>query len=148
MIAPESDMSATRKPDMSAARKRARGCSWSVTTRNDLRARAVLVVIQRGEKVIGPRFIRLLDEIRAQGSVRQAALELGIGYRHAIAWIRRAEQALDRPLVVRRTGGAAGGGSALTAEGIALIRAYDRISKAIGKVVERVGRDIVGERGA
>ena len=140
MIAPE--------PGMSAGRKRARGCSWSVTARNDLRARAVLVVIQRGEKVIGPRFIRLLEEIRAQGSVRQAAMELGIGYRHAIAWIRRAEQALDRPLVARRAGGAAGGGSVLTAEGIALIQAYDRISKAIGKVVERVGRDIVGEHGS
>ena len=125
---------------------RKRGCRWSSTPREDLQARAVLVVMQQGEKVIGPRFVRLLEEIRARGSVRQAALELGIGYRHAIAWVRRAEQALGRPLVVRRTGGVAGGGSGVTPEGVALIRTYGRISKAIGKVVERAGREILGGR--
>jgi molybdate transport system regulatory protein len=129
---------------MPSAGKRRGACLWSVTTRDDLRARAVLVVVQRGEKVIGPRFIRLLEEIRARGSVRQAALELGVGYRHAIAWIRRAEQALDRPLVVRRAGGVAGGGSGVTPEGLALIRTYGRISRAIGKIVERAGREILG----
>ena len=126
------------------AQKRKGACRWSATPRADLRARAVLVVVRSGEKVIGPRFIRLLEEIRARGSVRQAALELGIGYRHAIAWIRRAEQALERPLVVRHAGGSTGGGSTVTPEGIALIRAYGRISSAIGKVVARVEREILG----
>lgn len=130
---------------MSDPRKQPRGCTWSASLRQDLRARAVLVIAQRGEKVIGPRFIRLLEEIGTRGSVRQAALNLGIGYRHAIAWIRRAEQALGRPLVVRHAGGTAGGGSAVTPEGLALVRAYGRISKAIGRVVERVEREILVE---
>jgi molybdate transport system regulatory protein len=104
----------------------------------------VLIVDVGGAKVLGPRFVRLLEEIRARGSVRRAALSLGVGYRHAIDWIRRAETLLDRPLVIRRTGGVAGGGSGLTPDGIALVRTYRRLSGALGKIVARAEAEILG----
>src|SRR5690242_2669254 len=94
--------------------RRRRACPGSAVWRHRARARAVLIVTVDGEKVLGPRFIRLLEEIRTQGSVRRAAFSLGIGYRHAIDWIRRAEALVERPLVIRRAGGVAGGGSGLT----------------------------------
>lgn len=111
-----------------------------------MRARAVLIVALDGEKVLGPRFVRLLEEIDRAGSVRQAALALGLGYRHAIAWIHRAEAVLDRSLVERRAGGVAGGGSGLTHEGVLLIHTYHRVSRVLGKVVARAERDILEGR--
>jgi molybdate transport system regulatory protein len=110
-----------------------------------VRTRAALVVDADGAKIIAPRFIRLLEEIRVQGSVRQAAKALGLGHRHAIAWIQRAEATLARPLVVRRTGGSAGGGSGLTLDGVRLVQSYRRLSRALERIVIRAEREIFGE---
>lgn len=134
--------------DAPAAPRRSgrRSCKGAVQWRDRLRARAVFIVDLDGEKVLGPRFIRLLEEIGREGSVRQAALRLGLGYRHAIAWIRRAESVLDRSLVMRQAGGVAGGGSGLTHDAVLLIHSYHRVSRALGKVVERAERDILEGR--
>ncbi len=111
-----------------------------------LRARAVLILESEGEKVLGPRFVRLLEEIEARGSVLRAARRLGIGYRHAIAWIQRAEVVLRRPLVERQAGGAMGGGSRLTEEGLALVRSYRRVGRALDRVVARARTEILDPR--
>ncbi|HEX5437000.1 MAG TPA: hypothetical protein VFW98_07570 [Gemmatimonadaceae bacterium] len=126
-----------------ASRPRRRTCPGAARWRGDLRARAVLIVDSNGETVLGPRFIRLLEEIDRAGSVRQAALHLGLGYRHALAWIGRAEQVLGRALVVRQAGGVAGGGSGLTAQGADLIRRYRRVASVLGRVVERAEHEIL-----
>jgi len=112
--------------------------------RGALDARALLVVEHAGEKVLGHRFVRLLDGIGAHGSIRQAALEMGIGYRHALAWISRAETALGRPLVVRHAGGVAGGGAGLTLDGIQLVRAYRRVSRSLRRLVRAAERQLLG----
>jgi molybdate transport repressor ModE-like protein len=116
-----------------------------------LRARASLVVEQDGgppNRVLGPRFVLLLEGIQARGSVRGAAREIGLGYRHAVAWIQCSEAALDRPLVVRRAGGVAGGGAGLTLDGIAVVRAYRRISRSLDRIVARAERSFFpGARG-
>lgn len=111
-----------------------------------MHARAALIVDHEGGKVVGPRFVRLLEEIDAQGSVSRATTTLRLGYRHAIRWIRHAESVLGRSLVVRRSGGAAGGGSGLTVDGVALVRAYRRVSHAIDELVCRAETEILGER--
>lgn len=61
-----------------------------------------------------------------KASIPGATVAVSLGYRHAINWIRRAEARLERPLVVRHADGTSGGGSALTAEGIALVRRTSR----------------------
>lgn len=111
-----------------------------------MRARAALIVDHDGGKVLGPRFVRLLEEVDAQGSVSRATATVGLGYRHAIRWIRHAESVLGHRLVVRRAGGVAGGGSGLTADGVALVRAYRRVSHAIDEVVCRAEAEILGEQ--
>lgn len=121
-----------------------RRCPAGAAWRDGAWARAVLVVSADGAKVIGPRFVFLLEEIRARGSVRQAALALGIGYRHAIDWISRAESLLRRPLVARRAGGVAGGGAGLTPDGERLVRRYRRLSRALQRVVARAENELLG----
>ena len=115
-----------------------------VTWRNGLRARAVLVVERGTSKVLAPRVVRLLERVRTDGSVRKAAAGLGLGYRHALAWIQLAEEGLGRPLVVRHAGGLAGGGAGLTLDGLALVRAYRRIDRSLRHVVLRAEREIMG----
>ena len=108
-----------------------------------LRARAVLILEAEGEKVLGPRFVRLLEEIEARGSVLRAARRLGLGYRHAIAWIQRAETVLRRPLVERHAGGVAGGGSCITHDAAALVRSYRRVGRALDRIVARARTEIL-----
>ena len=128
---------------MKAARRVCPGVGhWSAR----LRARAVLILEAEGEKVLGPRFVRLLEEIEARGSVLRAARRLGIGYRHAIAWIQRAENVLRRRLVERRAGGVAGGGARLTLDALALIRSYRRVGRALDRIVARARTEILESR--
>jgi molybdate transport repressor ModE-like protein len=122
------------------ARRRARAGGRRATPS----ARAVLVVEVDGTEVLGPRLVELLEAIRVHGSVRQAARALGVGYRHAIARIRRAEDALEQPLVARRTGGVAGGGAGLTAPAMHLVQRYQRVSRALARIVQRAEPEILG----
>jgi molybdate/tungstate transport system substrate-binding protein len=115
-----------------------------VTWSNGLRARAVLVVESGTNKVLAPRVVRLLERVGSDGSVRKAAAGLGLGYRHALAWIQLAEEGLGRALVARHAGGVAGGGAGLTLDGLALVRAYRRIDRSLRHVVLRAEREIMG----
>lgn len=115
-------------------------CFGSLDWRGGLRVRAVLIVGSDDEKIIGPRFIRLLGAVNTLGSIRQAAASLGIGYRHAIAWIGQAEAVLGQRLVERRAGGTAGGGATNTTEATALIAAYERTAREIRRVLVRAER--------
>ena len=109
-----------------------------------MHARAALIVGRNGDKVVGPRFIRLLEEIATRGSVRRATDVTGLGYRHAIAWIRRAEAVLGRSLVVRQAGGTSGGGSDLSDDGAALVRAYRGVSRSIDRIVRQAESQLLG----
>jgi molybdate transport system regulatory protein len=138
-------MKSSRKSSPTSERA-PRRCPGAARWRNGARARATLIVTDlEGEKVLGPRFIRLLEEIRAHGSMRRASLELGLGYRHAVAWVRRAESTLGRQLVDRHAGGAAGGGAGLTPDGVELVRQYRSISRELGRIAERAEQLILGE---
>ncbi len=107
-------------------------------------ARACLFVALDGEKVIGPRFIRLLLAINAQGSVRAAARRLNVGHRHAVAWIQRAETLLRRPLVLRHAGGLGGGGATLTPAGETLVQAYLEVEWDIARRLEQAQAESLG----
>ncbi len=120
-----------------------RPCRNSIRWRGGARARAVLIVLRDGDKIIGPRFIQLLDGIEVRGSIRAAAHELGIGYRHALDWITRAEALVGEALVERRVGGAAGGGAVLTDKARRVSRAYRRVNSSIYRLVERAEREIL-----
>lgn len=120
------------------------GGSCAVEWGERVTARACLFVALDGEKVIGPRFIRLLREITAQGSVRGAARRLNVGHRHAIAWVQQAESLLRRPLVQRHAGGAHGGGATLTSGGETLVQAYLTVEADIKRRLTAARAEILG----
>ena len=89
-----------------------------------MRVKLGIFIRQDGEHVYGDGRQALLERIDRLGSIRQAALEMDMSYRAAWGKIKATEDGLDIKLLERRTGGADGGGAALTEEARRLMAAY------------------------
>lgn len=73
---------------------------------------------------MGPRYVRLLEEIDRHGSIREACVHVGLSYRTCLNRVRQMERVLGHPIILTTRGGAAGGGSELTDEAREIIRLY------------------------
>lgn len=78
------------------------------------------------EKCFGPGIAELLHHVERLHSLRAAAAEMEMAYSKAWTIIKRAEASLGIKLLLSTTGGKNGGGAALTPEGAAILKAYDR----------------------
>ena len=72
---------------------------------------------------------RLLRRISETGSLTKAAKMLGISYRNAWGRIKRVESSVGARIISAQSGGATGGGSSLTPEGMALFKEFRRTRK-------------------
>jgi len=98
--------------------------------------------LARGDAgVLSERHLRILEAVRAHGSLNAAAKHLHISYRDAWEKVRQAEAALELRLIAARVGGARGGGSSLTAAGedlVARLRAFhDEQRAAVARAAAR-----------
>jgi molybdate transport system regulatory protein len=75
---------------------------------------------------VGPGKIALLMAIERNGSLSQAARELGMSYRHAWQLLADLNHGFREAVTEASVGGAAGGGASITAFGHRLIAAYRR----------------------
>lgn len=94
--------------------------------RADLRA---YLVGDDDRRVFGPGPAELLERVDALGSLRAAAIEMGMAYTKATRIVREAEAALGFALTERTVGGSGGGGSSLTPAARDLLvryRAFER----------------------
>lgn len=85
-----------------------------------------------GNRVFGPGPADLLERVERMGSLRAAAMDMGMAYTKAMRLVRDAERAFGFPLTERTVGGPHGGGSVLTAQARDLLRryrAFERSSK-------------------
>lgn len=80
---------------------------------------------ENGEKFFGEGPARLLRTVEETGSLRSAAMSMGMAYTKALKLLRNAEAALSFPLTTRAVGGKDGGGSRLTPEGKAWLTRYE-----------------------
>ena len=90
--------------------------------------RAVTKIIffdDSGEKFFGEGPCRLLTAVEETGSLRAAALSMGMAYSKALKLVKNAEAALGFPLTMRTTGGRDGGGSVLTPQGKEWLKKYE-----------------------
>ena len=60
---------------------------------------------------MGPRYVRLLEEIDRRGSIREACAQVGLSYRTCLNRVRRMERVLGHPIIHTTRGGTDGGGS-------------------------------------
>jgi molybdate transport system regulatory protein len=88
------------------------------------------------QRSIGPGKIRLLEEIGRGGSIAQAGRTLGMSYRRAWLLIDDLNHCFRQPVVYAKSGGLQGGGAALTAFGVILVRDYRAIENAASGAVK------------
>lgn len=78
---------------------------------------------------LGEGRIELLRTIAEKGSIRASAKAMGMSYKKAWRSVESMNRNAPTLLVVRTTGGSAGGGTVLTEEGMRVIRAFEELKK-------------------
>ncbi len=98
----------------------------------DRRLKIVLSVrLFTDEKCFGPGVAALLHRVNQLHSLRSAAMDMSMAYSKAWTIVKNAERELGFKLLDSTTGGRHGGGAVLTAEGRALLEAYDGYCAAL-----------------
>ena len=85
--------------------------------------------------ILGPGKADLLDALERTGSIRDAAAELGMSYMRAWSLVRIMNERFREPLVDAVRGGSRRGGATLTPAGRAVLRLYQKMSKASERAV-------------
>lgn len=90
----------------------------------------VIFLDKNEEKFFGEGPARLMRAIEETGSLRGAALSMGMAYTKALKLIANAENALGFKLTERAKGGKDGGGSLLTQQGKEWLIKYEQYRDA------------------
>lgn len=85
---------------------------------------------------VNPRRIRLLEQIRDQGSISRGAKAAGISYKSAWDAVKEINALADQPVVISEAGGKGGGGAQLTPYGVRLLKIYGLLNQ-----IERMAVD-------
>jgi molybdate transport system regulatory protein len=84
------------------------------------------LTLDNGEGVLGDGKWLLLATIHELGSITKAVEKLGVSYRKAWGDLRKMEQMLSISVIEKQRGGADGGRTKLTPQGIFIIQAYKK----------------------
>lgn len=106
----------------------------------------IIFVNDDNEKFFGEGPYRLLRGIEKTGSLRAAAMEMGMSYTKALKLIDNAEKELGFSFTTRIVGGKSGGGSYLTEEGKAWVTKYEAYREACYKENQRLYDEFYGEK--
>ena len=104
-----------------------------------------LLLDESGQKFFGEGPYQLLKEVEACGSLHQAAINMGMAYTKARRLLRNAEAGFGVKLLVPTIGGVHGGGSVLSAEGIALLKKYEEYRRRCREANTAIYEEIFGE---
>ena len=96
-----------------------------------------------GARVGGDR-IALLTAIRDEGSISAGARRLGLSYKAAWDAVQALNNLFDTPMVLPQAGGKAGGASAVTPAGEALIVAFHEVEAELAEAGERLRARLTG----
>ena len=95
-----------------------------------------------GEAFLAGNRLALLEQIAATGSITRAGKAVGISYRTAWDAVDQLNAASDKPLVERSAGGRQGGGTRLTAQGLALLEMYRAFRDEHGRFLANLRKNI------
>ena len=96
------------------------------------------VRVTRGEDIaLGPGKMQLLAAINAAGSISGAAREMHMSYRRAWLLVETMNSCFISPLIETATGGRAGGGAQLTAEGVKVLEGYQAMLLEVEQVAQQ-----------
>lgn len=98
-----------------------------------------------GRRVFGEGPYQLLRGIELTGSLWRASAILGMAYSKARRIIGCCERTLGFPLILRKIGGASGGGSEVTAEAAKLMKEYETLRTDTEGTIAKAYRECFGE---
>ncbi|NVK43221.1 MAG: TOBE domain-containing protein [Oceanospirillaceae bacterium] len=99
----------------------------------------ILLTLQtQGRDFINPKRIRLLEQIRREGSISRGAKAAGVSYKFAWDAVAEMNSLAGQPLVDRETGGKGGGGAHLTPYGERLLKIYTLLGQVEAMAVAAV----------
>jgi molybdate transport system regulatory protein len=90
----------------------------------------------RGQPLLGTGGADILDAVKTEKSISEAARKVGMSYRYVWNYLAKLEKTLHEPVVETFKGGRSGGGARLTQLGENLLKEYKRIAEYIGEVLE------------
>jgi molybdate transport system regulatory protein len=96
------------------------------------------VRVTRGTDIaLGPGKMQLLAAIGAAGSISGAARAMRMSYRRAWLLVETMNSCFQTPLIETSTGGRAGGGAQLTAEGVKVLEGYQAMLHEVEQVAQQ-----------
>lgn len=87
---------------------------------------------------LGDTRVRLLEAIAEHGSISQAAKHVPLSYKAAWDAVDAMNNLADQPLVLRSTGGRAGGGTTLTEHGRRVVAMYRAVEAEYQQALDRL----------
>jgi molybdate transport system regulatory protein len=99
---------------------------------------AALSLVAGNLPPVGRDRIRLLETIAREGSISAGARAFGLTYKAAWDAMEAMSALFGAPMLRRRTGGKAGGGSEVTEAGLAVIAAFHRIEAELVRAVRSI----------
>ena len=106
-------------------------------TTADVRICPRLRVMCGNEIALGPGRVELLELIGETGSLRAAALRMGMSYMRAWNLVKYTNKCFTKPLVETSRGGVDGGGAALTKPGKEVIAQYRQMEIKSQKAMQQ-----------
>jgi molybdate transport system regulatory protein len=97
------------------------------------------------EHTFGAGLARLLENVDRFGTLREAAEEAHISYRHAWDLIKTAERHVGHPLLVAQPGGKGGGRSRVSEKGRHLLEAYNRVNAKVAAFADKCAAEPFGK---
>lgn len=95
-----------------------------------------LWLMKDNKKVFGEGPLMLLKKVEELGSLRQAAMSMGMSYSKAWKIMKQIEEELQIQLINRKIGGVAGGGSTITREAKDFINKYESLVASVNKKIK------------
>lgn len=93
-------------------------------------------IVKQGTVFLTIKRIALLKLVKHLGSINAASKEMKMSYQQAWHFIKEMNETSPLPLVIRKRGGANGGGAEITQYGEKLIAEYERIQEAQKKFLD------------
>jgi len=115
-----------------------RSCDKLVTamlTQDKHKPTAKVWLEYKGEPILGRGGADILEAIKNEGSISNAAEKVGMSYRYVWNYLARMNKALGEPIVETFKGGKSGGGARLTRLGETLLKEYKRVEDYVGEVL-------------
>jgi molybdate transport system regulatory protein len=94
--------------------------------------------------LVGRERIRLLESVAREGSISAGARAAGLSYKAAWDALDAMANLFGQPVLETKSGGASGGGAQLTATGVKVIEAFNRMEAELARVLRLLEPDLAG----